>query len=366
MRVEVSHRETASALVNTADAIRANGGFVADDFLVREVDGHFSCAILDRIREAGRPLVSYPPRLTVPLSAITWSTSDDALEPVAGLGGLTTVQREFLDDWLTLVNVTGKLAQMRSLIPNLAVNDVSLRLHLAHAGYPDLAEPSGAATAHDALIRTHSLRMPPQKDGAGETWRLIPLKHLLNHHPSGAEQLLQPSLVTVSTSATSDEIETFENYGDLDAMQLLMLFGFVDDASPLVHSIPTAAVGSSLGCVRVIGRAPRNPRPGHLQNVPNLTPTTDGFQLGHLTLRQRNRESLVGYLAMALRARTGCSRRTAVMGAEDILDQLAQSNLDYYRRLDELAAPATGTDPILAMIAAVSRRQQERITAMWR
>ena len=70
-------------------------------------------------------------------------------------------------------------------------------------------------------------------------------------------------------------------------------------------------------------------------------------------------------LAMLLQSRAGMGSEASRAAAERLLDDLLASNLDYYRRLDELVAATAGNAGILAMVAEVSLRQQERLERMW-
>ena len=134
----------------------------------------------------------------------------------------------------------------------------AVRHHLADAGYPALREPNTDEAVRQTVIAWHSSGAGTAPDGS-QRWRLIPLKHLVNHHPDGADQVPVPGRTAVATSATSDAVETFENYGDLDALQLLTFFGYVDRSAP--GALRTGGGGVPSGRrVVVRWRAPRNPR----------------------------------------------------------------------------------------------------------
>ncbi len=194
------------------------------------------------------------------------------------------------------------------------------------------------------------------------------------------------------TSATSDSVETFENYGDLDALTLAMSFGFASMNALLVHSVPLSVESPGFGRVQVRWRPPRyadSDQPAVAAVVPQLRPTDDGFELHHLTIRPGNRSAVARLLGMAAQSRGGMTAEAATRAAEDLLDAVCEQNLRYYRRLDELVAeqlgshvapgdsfapaapdarptPAAGSPPpVLAMLAQVSIRQQQALREFW-
>ncbi len=379
MRVETEQPELADHLHGLARTLRANGGFVADDFTVRERSGQFSCAIAERIGEPDRLLVSYPTELQVPMWHLQWADSDELLEPSGGLEGLTTVQRTLLDDWLPLVNATGRLRYVRAAVPKYAVQSWALRHHLADGGYPVMRDAPADLDPRDTVIGWHSGggAQPPDsgtESEGGPRWRLIPLKHLLNHDPTGAGQSPVPNRVAVATSASSNHEETYENYGDLDALQLLMGFGYVDSQAQLVHSVPVEVDSDVFGKVVVRWRAPRYGRRASAASaiaphVPQLSRGEGGIALRHLTFRPGNRGQVTQLLAMAVQSGAGTTKDAAVNHAEQILDRILEANATYYRTLDRLvAAAAEATSPglVLPALAQVSLLQQQRLAALWR
>lgn len=381
MRVQTEIPELAEHLHAIESTLRANDGFVADDFTVREHSGQFSAAIAEHIGESGRLLVSYPPELRVPMWHVQWADSKDSMEPVGGLDGFTVAQRTLFEHWLPLVNATRRLSHVRTSVPRFAVDSWPLRHHLADAGYPVMRTSPAELDPRETVIGWHSSggsgrAQPEGEQNTGPRWQLIPLKHLVNHDPTGANQDPVPGRTAVATSASSSESGTFENYGDLDAMQLLMGFGYVDSRAELVHSVPVVVESPELGKVAVRWRAPRYGRDVDgdaavapvsrlARDVPSVTDEDGQLTLRHLTMRPDNRESVARLLAMLLQSRAGMGSEASRAAAERLLDDLLASNLDYYRRLDELVAATAGNAGILAMVAEVSLRQQERLERMW-
>lgn len=406
MRVETERAEIATALQRTATTIRAEGGFIAADFTVRERGGHMSAAIGERFEEPGRLLVSYPRELTVPMHRLEWADRPEALvlaDPAAARRSLSRGQWRLLVDWLTLVNAVDRMAHIRAAMPRFAVTDVALRHHLADAGYPAMRDAPSNAGVRETTIAWHSMGGGKGPDGSPQ-WRLIPLKHLVNHHPTGADQNPDPGRTAVATSATSDATETFENYGDLDALQLLMSFGYVDATARHVHSVPVEVESAALGRVVVRWRAPRNPRAEAARDVPAIsrlgseatldedardveaaaspapeegsrpTPSRSpgtparirnaghGIELRHLTIRTDNRTRVAAYLAMACQSMAGMTADDAWREAEATLDAILNANQAYYRRLDELVVASA--DPFLPL-AEVSLIQQQRLSTLW-
>lgn len=383
--VESSRREVIDAVERIAALLEDNEGFLADDLIVREEGGDFHCAVATAPGIPDRTLVSYSPELTVPMGAIEWSEDPDVLEPVAGTQDLTLVQRALLDQWLELINATGKLQLIRARLPRFAVSSWDLRHHLANAGFPALRTLHAPESAKSIMVSWHSGSHVGGLDGPAEPAterprspvapnfgdRLIPIKHFVNHHPAGATQIPIPGRTAVVTSSRSDVEGTYENYGDLDALQLLVSFGFVDHNAPLVHSVPVSVDVPDWGIVTVEWRAPRENVGA--RDTPIVTPNEEGFAIRHLTARPDNRARIATLLGMVGQAARGMSADAAAQRAEQLIDALAQANVEYYERLDQLVVNAQSRIPaadqlapsILADIAAVSVLQRQRLDRFW-
>lgn len=370
--------------------ITSHDGMVAEDFIVRENGGHFDCAIASAPGVPNRVLVSYPRELTVPMNQIQWSSHPDRLEPLAGLESLDDSQRELLEQWLTIINATDKIPGIRRALPRFSVSHWGLRHHLAEAGFPSMRELASPEQAKDIMVSWHcgsdgpvrpsatsaGSHGPPSAGDAASTPPtprrfLIPLKHFVNHHPSGATQIPLPGRTAVVTSSSSDATGTYENYGDLDALQLLVNFGYVDTTAPLVHSVPVEVDTDSWGKVVVEWRGTR--AGDKIQDVPQVQRNDDGLRIHHLTARPGNRSRIAALLAMIGQSAFGMDSTVALGEAESLIDGIAAANVAYYERLDRLVLEAQRGLPtessaapgILADLAAVSLLQRERLGRMW-
>lgn len=378
MIVETGNPDVQESLSRTVEIITGQGGFVANDLIVREDNGELSCAIAEQPGVADRLLIDYSPTLTVPLDTITWTDAEDLLEPLQWPDHLSQPQQQLLEQWLTLVNTTGKIARIRQVLPRFAVTDWDLRHHIAQAGFPSLRTMPEPTRAKSIMVSWHSTSSSapidhdaePQASGVTNTERLIPLKHLFNHDPEGAAQVPRPGRTAVVTSRYSDQRGTYENYGDLDALQLLVSFGYVDSRAPLVHSVPVSVEVPQWGRVNVEWRAPRYAVT--TDDAPSLAPTEDGLTIRHLTARPDNRPRLVRLLALAGQSARGLSPGQASAAAEALIDSVAEANEAYYDRLDELVVEAmrraglsSSMPTVLTDVAAVSLLQRQRIRRFW-
>lgn len=390
MIVESDNPHVAHGVRELARIIEANDGLVADDFIVREDSGFFDCAIAAQAGVPDRILVSYSTELTVPMGQIEWSDDADLLDPVGGLTELNTVQRSLLDQWLAIINSTDKIAGIRKSLPRFSVAHWGLRHHLADAGFPHLRTIDSANEAKEIMISWHCGGIGPSATNtvAGKTNQpdvgtertdprrnsrrfLIPLKHFLNHDPEGATQIPVPGRTAVATSASSSRAGTYENYGDLDALQLLVGFGYVDSRAPLVHSVPTEVDTDAWGKVVLEWRGTRNGDP--VRDIPRVERTEEGLRIHHLTARPTNRARIVTLLSMVGQSGFGMTPNLSTNAAESLLDAIASANVRYYERLDQLvleaqrAAHGLDAQPpgILADLAVVSLLQRERLTQMW-
>lgn len=339
MLVETGNDDIEQSLTKTASLLRATGGFISDRLIVREQDGHFSCAVTHDTT-SGELLVRYNPQLSVPMHLVEWAEDSEALTVSRLPEGLTQTQRGLLDAWVAMVNAAEKLPRVRRSLPRFVINSWPLRHHLADAGYPSMRERTDLSELHRITVNWHCGGMqenvPHPTDGDTRPgMALIPLKHLVNHHPHGAHQRPVPGQVAVVSGVVSGTDETFENYGDLDAMKLLLGFGFYTDIAPLVHSVPVS-VPSPVGRISVDWLAPRGGRAGIQRDVPQLRSDDEGLVLHDLTFRPDNRDRTAALLAMALTARGVGSSRDAHRQAQEILSAVVAANLEYYRTLDNL------------------------------
>jgi len=404
VQVESEDAAVSASLHRIAGLIRGTGGFVADGFIAREQEGQFSCAITAELRSPGTTLVSYDPQCTVPMAGISWRDDPRVLEPSWVPPELDHTQRQLLDEWLVLVNQTHKLNRVRSSLPRFTVTDWPLRHHLANGGYPTMRNKPElnelrriAINWHCRSDRSAQTTSPRTResnesdvDGANAGMSLIPLKHLVNHHPQGAHQAAIAGQVSVVAGPIPGTDETFENYGELDAMQLLLGFGFVADFAPMVHSVPVS-VDSVIGPIVLEWLPPRGNAPPSTQDVPIFRPSLEGLKIHALSVRETNRERVRDLLAMALQARGVRSAEIARSKAEKVLDDVVAANLTYYSQLDGLVIsqlqrlsrpdndrsgrstligdlpelPASAEEDTLRSLAEVSLTQQQRLRAWW-
>jgi hypothetical protein len=402
MLVESGKPEIERALSNTASLIQSTGGLISDRLIVREQDGHFSCATTTGT-PAGEILVQYDPQLTVPMHRVEWLEDPESFIVARAPDDIGEVQRQLLDEWVLMVNSADKLRRVRQSLPRFVINSWPLRHHLAAAGYPYMRERSDLAKLRKIAMNWHCRSMETNEPDplTGEQipgMGLIPLKHLVNHHPLGSRQMAVKNKVSVAASVIPGTDETFENYGNLDAFKLIMGFGFRSEVEPLVHSVPTSFEHDS-GSIHVEWTAPRAIRGARRQDVPQLRADEGVLRIHDLTFRPHNRERTTAFLQMALIAHVGNDMPSAMRLAQETLDAIVAANLKYYRTLDDLvvdrlrqlsltsAESASAADPavgsgiavgddvpaadvtteraLLNELALVSVTQQDKIKSWW-
>jgi hypothetical protein len=384
MHTITENLDAALHLQAIADVMLRSGSLIANDLTIHERGGDFWCSIIAEPGIAGRPLLAYPPECKVPMDSIQWADDPHLLRPIDGLSQLSDSQRCILDHWLILVNEAGKLDKIRQRHPLFALKHKELRGHLAAAGYPDLNQPppTEAAALHKVLIGCHSCSGIKISNGEKQERQqhLIPLHHFFNHHPDGGTQgqTSPEGWRLVTTGRNSSDDQTFENYGDLDALQLLMAFGYVEGFTPVVHSVPAELDGGAIGSVRLIGRTPRYLRGLKMPDAPRLWRKDDGqFTIQSLSIRSKNRHRVRECLSLVYQGIAKLGKEEALRAADRLLDDVVQANLVYYQRLDALLAQviahlahndfntAQEVGAIEQMLEFVSRDQQNRITHWW-
>ena len=241
------------------------------------------------------------------------------------------------------MNAAGKLAKIRQRVPQFAVDEPALREHLSAGGYPGMdLEPTELSGPARTLVSWHCMGGGVDSDGVPR-WRLIPLKHLVNHHPDGARQgdPDRPGRITVVTGANTGPRQTYENYGDLDALQLLMLFGYADDAARLVAQRSGGVAGMAGRAAAGVGQGPAQP------TGPGGAGRSRAEPAGRLAAAPARHDPAAGTeaaCATTWRWRSGRARvpprRWRPRVTDALLDDLAVANVAYYDSLEELVAKA--------------------------
>jgi hypothetical protein len=361
------HAETDDSLIKesvleTAQIIGDNGGFVAKDFTVHYSEGNFFSSIRDQIGTPERVLVHYPMHLAVPLSEIEWSDDPQSMEPYSTPTTLDANQLRLLDLWVTMVDHADKLNMIHTVVPDFAIRNSELRAALLNLGFPKFAEVPQPIDAKKTLISWHSFG---SRKGEEEKKRLIPLKMFVNHHHSGAKQSLPEPGVHVLTSSTSNSEQTYENYGDLDAMQLLTGFGFVDHDAPVVHSTPLE-VESSIGVITVNARSWRYPPHESGRQALTWNQSDDGsVSLRHLAIRPDNRNSTSTYLSMGIQSLAGSTAEVAQKEAERLIDEILQINQNKYSQVTKAVPLEESGTHSAAMVREVCEIQVKNLVQWW-
>lgn len=385
-----------AAIEESASALCEGGALISPHLVVREHRGFF-WAEADRTDvDDGQTLVDYSNDQRPRLDTIQWSLDGDEIVAGEGIELLDMRARRLVEAWLVMIQRTGKITQAKEQVPALAVSNWRLREHLAAGGFPGLLE---TPTEHDVIstvIAWHATGAGPRDslprqdiadpsiDGGRplrlpgrRRWFLIPIKCFVNHHSKGARQQVARGRVTVVARRPTATDEIFENYGDLDSLQLLMNFGFVDNSAGVVHSVPVSVESRVVGRVSVLTRPPRKPGVSReVLDTPLIRPVEDGLQVRHLALRPGNLAKSIQLLAMAIQAHRRVTADAAANEAQAVIDAILEANLDYYSELNRLAArnmntptnTATGdfgSSKVLPLILSVSRLQERRLLGGW-
>jgi hypothetical protein len=357
-----------SILRHTCTTIRNHEGYISDTLVFKEQNGEIDCAVLRQASNDSEILLNYGRELRVPMHFIHWHENEDQLLPIDGVKRLSVVQRLLLDQWLELIHATKKLSRIRSNHPQCALLNPELRQHLADAGFASFAKPPREGRAAELMISLHCAGNQKTFDKGRNRW-LVPLKNLVNHHPYGAPQQPIPGRVAVSTSAISGPNGTFENYGDYDAMQLLLFFGFLCPQIRVVHSVPLTFSLQHWGQV-TIGRGGERYRDGQSMPVARIARTEEGLSIQQLSARPGNRASLLSLLAMLGHVQYDMALSRAKSHAEQLLDTIMKANFAYYDRLINLVDNARNQTVISSLLLLenldlMARLQQQQIIAFW-
>lgn len=342
MRVSTKNQAIEGQLHRMAALVVEGGGFVADDFTVHERDGFLWASIGDQIGVPGRLLVRYPRSVTVPFDDLQWTQDWEALELAEEPQGLTPLQRELLDSWLSIINEGRKMRALRQQLPQYTLSNEGMRKHLADGQFLEMTAPETPEPLRTAICRMHSLvdKSAAESDSQRPATRLIPLKAFVNHAPHGAAQHGRGfgQDVIVQTSRTSNSHETFEDYGDLDALQTAVQLGFVCAEAQVVHMVPTQIEDPVLGTVEVAHMVSRKVAPRR-RDIPAIELKEGGLTLNVMTARPDNYARVREILGMPYQSR-GLDRIQAIQAAEALMRRVAQVSRDYLAELERLGRSA--------------------------
>lgn len=222
----------ADLLYGTIELILQSGGWVHPGARFVERSGQLSVHLA---AEDDRPLLQIPREAFVRVDAVTWDHGADRLEILGMPDDVGDVELPMLYLQTALHNQCGKLMWLRTSHPAVSalpdrVIDAAVRIE------PGFRRTTMSTT--NLLFSNRCFRLPLE-DGAEPQRVLIPLIDLLNHHSVGAKAQWDGRAFSVMPSRAFGTTECALDYGlGRDALEMALVYGFVDDSVTWVHSAP--------------------------------------------------------------------------------------------------------------------------------
>ena len=218
-------------LASTLELVAEAGGWVDPTTVLVCRDGQLSLRS-DADEEA--TLVYVPREAMVRVDSVAWADDDEHLL-VQGLpDDIGDIELQMLYVQAALHNQCGKLPWLGSSHPALSP-DVSddLTEHVRHV-VPSFR--STHLTARDVLWANRCFRLPITDANPRV---LVPIVDLLNHHSSGAAGQWDGAGFSVTAHRAFGSHECALDYGmGRDALELAVVYGFVDASAEIAHSAP--------------------------------------------------------------------------------------------------------------------------------
>lgn len=252
----------ADLLLGTIELVLQCGGWVDPQVRFVERAGQLSVHHRDLDCTQTRPLLRIPREAFVRVDAVTWDHSIDRLEITELPDDIGDAELPMLYLQTALHNQSDKLAWLRRTHPAIAdlPDDLVASVRAIEPGFRNTV-----LSATDLLFSNRCFRVAMDERAAPQRV-LIPLLDLLNHRHGGATADWDGQMFSVLPSTAPGSTECLLDYGlQRDALEMALVYGFVDDAVTWVHSAPMDLQIDGVGRV-IVTRDHRGPD-GSIQPV---------------------------------------------------------------------------------------------------
>jgi hypothetical protein len=290
-------------LVRLARDVSALGGGIHPEVQISCEDGDLSIRA-DGALALKTPLISVPEPALLPVDEIGFVVRDDELGLASPQTHLSPARRRLLDTMLEIYRRTGKIGSHRATSPWLALAHeptILERLVQGRATAPairnfhrDFLEGRYDELTTKSFIKTRTLgfRLGAQRP----TPVLMPIIDFVNHHPgapgfrTGTDSTGIRRVAIQQANPIAASAECYVRYGNYDALDTYLVYGFVEQSAPFVRSVPlnfqldgigTIEVHSAIGSNKAAGSGKLPP---HLQAVRQFMPAVQPVSETHLIL----------------------------------------------------------------------------------
>jgi len=331
-------------LVATLELVAEAGGWVNPHARLLACDGQLGIECDD---DTG-PLMRIPREVMVRVDQVTWVDDPERLTIDELPNDIGDLELPMLYTQLALHNQCSKLPWLTRTHPALADDLPEPLIEAVRNIIPSFRERP--MTPIDVLFANRCFRID-LGDGAGPQRLLIPVVDLLNHHRTGATADWDGHAFEVSISRPFGSAECALDYGlERDAMELAVVYGFVDESADVAHSAPVSVDVPGIGVVQVLGTG----RSGSGTLPPIQAFEQDGGVIvSHLTFRAGDPHAVVSEVVAA----TGWD----VERAHAVIDILSRANRDLLKPVIDDGDRAS--DSAAAQLITAAARHHEGILA---
>jgi hypothetical protein len=338
--VESDDPIVADLLMGTLQLVAEAGGWVSPGTRLVAHGGQLSLAFGG---DEDVPLLRIPREAWVRVDRVTWADDAERLTVASPPDDVGDIELEMLYTQVALHNQCGKLDWLARTHPSLAPDLPDGLVRSVRRLVPGFR--TGPASAVDLFLANRCFRVD-LGDGAGTQRVLIPVVDLLNHRSGGATGTWDGAAFHVTARRPFGDHECALDYGmDRDAVEMAVVYGFVDPSVEVAHSVPVSADVPGLGSVRVSGTG--RSASGALLDV-TADRTGAGTVITRIAFRRADRRATVTETAAA----TGWDEATT----RAALHALARANLLLLEETIEQCRTAPQA-PAVQTIAAAARHQ---------
>jgi len=340
-------------LLRLVDLINSNGGYVHDELVIVTENGDLSLQAPRSVPEKCE-LISVPRELLLPTADFDLYLSGDDICIGDSAKAASATQLAVAEEMFAIYNLCEKIKDHRKSAPvRLFLESPEIFESLVLPGQFNARKklPTKDPVLDDFL---HT-RVFAAKSGLGDETHsvLMPIIDFLNHNRSaGGFKLDNERLFVKRFSPLADTEECFVSYSRMDAQIAYAIYGFVDESSNTVISVPLSIDLPGIGLIEIGRRqgAKFNGKiPEPLKNISWLVP--------EMGMSREDRQARMAFLIIPPKGFPRALRRvlnflirafardmapeelkTLVVEAER---QVVEANLNYYEELKVLARNAS-------------------------
>lgn len=344
----------AKAITRLLKSLGKYGARFNDHLAIICRDGELSIRTTANI-PAGQVLIGLPAECLLPIEDFRLSLSGNAIRIADHGPAVSPARREIMERVIDVFNLTDKvsrhqfstLSSLRRIRPE--VYGLLCSGRISQAEQPPV-RPSQNAPTIDDLLDTRTLVYPLDPASNRHTLVMMPVMDYCNHHPfahpysPAADPAGRRMLTARAFCPNPVTRECYARYGIYDSYDCFLHYGFVDQKTPFVISIPLEIALPSLGTLTIYARPTHSPGTQLPKDIADLwfylpafavDRATKSATVSHLMIPQETApDALRRILGVILhQVEPALAERPIAAIIERIEQQVLSANLDFYRNV---------------------------------